>query len=220
MSRLSKIQSLLQRSGHVLLGASLLFALAHSLPAQQSGEDLPEEFDAANYQLTERDQIEVIIYDEPDLSIDQRIDGRGQIRVPLLGTVRIAGMTVREAEEYLQSNYVDKRILRNPMVTIHVSEYAPKEVSVLGAVVDPGRVTLPIEAGSLDIIEVISKVGGFTGIARSNRVRVSRQDENGREVDFTVDVEKMISGRGRGSSSQKRFEVFPGDVIYVDERLF
>lgn len=194
-----------------------------SLFGQQTPDSLPEGFDAANYQLSERDQIEIIVYDEPDLSISQRIDGRGQVRVPLLGTTRIAGKTVREAEKLLETSYVDRRILRDPMVTIRVSEYAPKEVSVLGAVANPGRVALPIEAGSLDIVEVISNVGGFTGIARSDRVRVSRRAANGREQTFTVNVERMISGGGRRDrfqSSQRQFEVLPGDIIYVDERLF
>jgi polysaccharide export outer membrane protein len=173
----------------------------------------------ANYQLSIRDQIQLIVYDEPDLSTEQRIDGRGQVRIPLIGTTRLAGMTVREAEEYLERAYVEQQFLRNPMVSIRVADYSPKEVDVLGAVVTPGKLTFPMEANSLDIVDVISRMGGFTGIARSNRVRVTRVGRDGRETDLTVNVERMITGRGRGAREQP-VDIFPGDVIWVPERLF
>jgi protein involved in polysaccharide export with SLBB domain len=174
----------------------------------------------ANYQLSIRDQIDFSVYDEPDLTASQRIDGHGQIRVPLLGTTKVAGMTIREAEKYLENAYIEKRLLRAPMVTIRVADYAPKEVAVLGAVSSPGKLTFPIEANSLAIVDVISQMGGFTDMARSDNVRVTRVTQGGRKVDFTVNVERMISGRGRGSSTETRLEVFPGDVIWVPQRIF
>lgn len=180
---------------------------------------IPTAATPANYQLSVRDQIQLVVYEEPDLSTEQRIDGRGQVRIPLIGTTRLAGMTVREAEEYLERAYVEQKFLRNPMVSIRVADYAPKEVDVLGAVVTPGKLTFPMEANSLDIVDVISRMGGFTGIARSNRVRVTRVGSDGRETDFTVNVERMITGRGRGGPEQP-VDIYPGDVIWVPERLF
>ncbi len=173
---------------------------------------------AGSYRLSLRDQIEFIVYDEPDLTLVQRIDGKGQIRVPLLGTAKVVGMTVRETETMIAETYVRERILKNPMVTIRVVEYAPKEISVLGAVRQPGKITMPIEQNSLDIVDVISKCGGFTGIAKSDAVRVTRLTLEGKPKVFTVDVERMINGRDRGETP--RLEILPGDVIYVDERIF
>lgn len=171
------------------------------------------------YQLSIRDQIEFSVYDEPDLEMSQRIDGKGQVRVPLLGTTRIAGMTIRQAEQYLEQAYIEKRLLRNPMVTIRVADYAPKEVAVLGAVASPGKLSFPIEANSLDIVDVVSQMGGFTDMARSDRVRVTRTGQDGRKIDFTVNVEQMITGR-RGKSSDNQIKIHPGDVIWVPTRIF
>lgn len=201
------------------LAAIALLSLGLSEMAAQEAPDASSQ-DQQNYQLTVRDQIELSVYDEPDLTVSQRIDGRGQVRVPLLGTTRIAGMTVREAEQFLEKAYVEKRLLRHPMVTVRVADYAPKEVAVLGAVASPGKLTFPIEANSLDIVDVISQMGGFTDLARSDNVRVTRVTEGGRKIDFTVNVERMISGRGRGNNRESRIEVFPGDVIWVPQRIF
>lgn len=225
---LSKTNSGRKASTHGITGpilsvmalVALILVLTAPGLADEDDPQAPAERSSAeeNYQLSVRDQIRLTVYDEPDLTIEQRIDGQGQVRIPLIGTTRLAGMTVRQAEQFLERTYVEQQFLRDPMVTIRVEDYAPKEVSVLGAVASPGKLAFPIEANTLDIVDVISKVGGFTDIARSNRVRVTR-GSNAQKSDFTVNVERMITGRGRGDS-EETFEILPGDVIWVPERLF
>lgn len=201
----------------VILTGAVLLGGGPPIHAQESsaGRTPDPEF----YELSPRDQIELSVYGEPDLTDEQRIDGRGQVRVPLIGTTRLAGMTVRQAEEFLARAYVEQRLLREPMVTIQVVDYAPKEVAVLGAVEAPGKLTFPIEANSLDIVDVISQMGGFKGIAKSDKVRVTRIEANGGKKEFTVNVERMITGRGRKKSEEK-VEIYPGDILWVPERLF
>ncbi len=184
--------------------------------APTPASETPSEFDERNYRLSVRDQVEFEVFDE-DLSQTQRIDGSGQIRIPLLGNQAIAGMSVREAEDFIERLYVENRILRNPVVTIRVAEYAPKEVSIFGAVARQGTQEFPIERNRMDIVEVVSRAGGFRDIARQDDVKVTRILENGDERTFSVDVEAMITGRRQ---SPERFHVLPGDVIYVRERIF
>jgi protein involved in polysaccharide export with SLBB domain len=166
---------------------------------------------ASAYRLAVRDQIEVSVFEEPDLASTQRIDAEGQIRLGLIGTVLIAGSTVREAEEQIQTQYIGQKFLRQPMVTIRILDYAPREAMVNGAVLSPGPFTFPPEAAIVDIVEVITKRGGFKTIARDNAVRVTRFSEKGRET-FTVQVRDMLLGRNRN-----HFYILPGDVIYVDD---
>jgi polysaccharide export outer membrane protein len=123
----------------------------------------------------------------------------------------IAGRTIREAEEHIQAQYIEERFLRQPMVTIRILEYAPREAMVNGAVNAPGSFTFPAEAAVVDIVEVITKRGGFKAIARDNAVRVTRFSEKGRET-FTVQVRDMLLGR-----TTNHFLILPGDVIYVDD---
>lgn len=194
----------------IVSGSHLLAQTSESEPAK----------DDASYKLSIRDQIDMTLYDEPELSNTQRIDGRGQIQIPLIGTTVLAGMTLREAENYIENLYIKNRILKNPKATIRILEYAPKEVSVLGAVALSGRLQFPEEVTSLDIIEVIARAGGFTEIAKTSAVRITRTDDKGQAISFTVDVERMIKGRSIRNGQSKRVPIYPGDIIYISERAF
>lgn len=168
-----------------------------------------------SYALSVRDLIEVTIFDEPELAATQRIDSDGRINLALVGPVVVAGRTVREAEEFVAQTYVEKRLLRRPMATVRVLEYAPREVSVAGQVHAPGMVAFPKEARSIDIVEVIARCGGFTGRANQRRVQITRLGGDGRPIVIEINVEDIVA-RGRGEP----VPVFPGDIVFVPSTLF
>lgn len=183
-------------------------------PLPSAGETDP------SYRLTVGDSVAVNVYGEPEMSASQRLDSTGILRLPMVGEIKLGGMSVREAEESLEKIYQQRELLKMPLVTIAVSNYALREVSVLGAVRSPGNFQFPIETTSLDIADLITRLGGFTPTAKSDAVSVIRRKPDGKEEVTTVDVERMISGRRRGDSSRRDFAVFPGDRIWVPERLF
>lgn len=200
----------------------LLLAVPFSLFAQdEEARETPEEpvtqrLDGS-YILTEQDLISVVVFDEPDLSVSQRIDADGQLRLPLIGTVKISEMTIRLAEEHIERLYYEERILRDPMVTIRVAEYSPKEINILGAIGRPGKMAFPPEVNRMDIVDVIARSGGFSSIAKSHEVRVTRRFDDGEERTFTVNVERMIKG---SSHDQDKFYVLPGDNIWIGEKIW
>lgn len=167
-----------------------------------------------SYPLSVRDRISFFVLNEAETEVEQRIDGEGRIRLPYIGTVRIEGMTARQAESTIEEAFVAREIYIDPQVTIRVTEYAIKEVAVLGEVKQPGTLAFPIEAALLDIREAISMAGGFTNIAKTNKVVVTRQS-GGRKETFEVDVEEMLE-----EGESETFMVEPGDVIFVPERFF
>ena len=173
-----------------------------------------------SYRLTVGDSVTVNVYGEPEMSASQRVDSSGKLRLPMVGEMKLAGMSVREAEEALETLYRERELLKSPLVTLAVSNYALREVSVLGAVRSPGNFQFPKETTSLDIADLITRLGGFTPTAKSDAVSVIRRKPDGREEVTTVDVERMISGRRRGDNSRRDFAVYPGDRIWVPERLF
>jgi polysaccharide export outer membrane protein len=138
----------------------------------------------------------------------------------MIGEIKLSGLSVREAEQALENLYRERELLKRPLVTLHVSNYALREVSVLGAVRSPGNFQFPKETVSLDIADLITRLGGFTATAKSDAVSVIRRKPDGKEEVTTVDVERMISGRRRGDSTRRDFAVYPGDRIWVPERLF
>jgi len=180
----------------------------------------PENNTDPSYRLVPGDSVSVNVYAEPDMSAAQRLDSDGILRLPMVGEVKLGGLTVREAENELERIYRNRELLKAPLVSLAVSTYAIREVSVLGAVRSPGNFQFPKETTSLDIVDLITRLGGFTPTAKSDAVSVIRRKPDGREEVTTVDVERMISGRKRGDSSRRDFAVFPGDRVWVPERLF
>jgi protein involved in polysaccharide export with SLBB domain len=173
--------------------------------------------DEAAYHLYDRDVVTFAVHGETDLTTSLRISGNGTINVPLLGDVHVTGLTLADAERKIQDSYIKEQIFIRPQITLQVSEYSKKEISMLGQFARQGKIELPPESSSLSIIEAVSSVGGFTRIGRSDSVRVTRKDpETGEEKIFTVNVERMISGHG----NEDVFRVYPGDILFVPERLF
>lgn len=170
-----------------------------------------------SYRIFPRDVITIVVFGEADLSTQLRVSGNGTITPPLLGESTIAGLTLGEASRRLEEAYREADILLRPQITLQIAEYSKKEVSVLGQISRQGRVELPPETTSLSIVEVISAAGGFTRIARSDNVRITRRDPSAeRDTLFFVNVDALIAG----NANAVPFDVLPGDVIFVPERLF
>lgn len=117
-----------------------------------------------DYIIGGKDVLSITIYDEPDLSYDQRnnrslrVSIDGMISFPLLGYVKVAGLTPFELEKKLDK-LLSEGYLVNPHVSVIVAEYHSKEIYVLGAVRSPGVYPL---LGKESILEILSKAGGVS----------------------------------------------------------
>lgn len=170
------------------------------------------------YHLTVTDRIRVSIFQEEDLATIARIDARGNVNLKLIGDLHVAGLTVAEAQRAVEQAYRDGRYLRNPQVTISIEDYAPREVSISGQVKAPGRYLLPIES-TFSIVELVTKAGGLTDIAKGSNVIVTRTTPDGKTVTITVDVDSLIRGRKSSNPDNTAVLLEPGDVVYVPERI-
>ncbi|MDP0501740.1 MAG: polysaccharide biosynthesis/export family protein [Verrucomicrobiota bacterium JB022] len=171
------------------------------------------------YRLNQQDLLTITVYDNPDLTTSQRVDVQGRVQIPLLGRVEIGGLTVGDAENKIEQLFRDERYLRNPQVTVSIDEYTPKQISIFGEVRSPGQVSLPIENNRIPIVEALSRAGGFTGIADTGDVKITRTDEEGRRTTIRVDVQKFLKARN-DVSNQDGYFVYAGDIIVVPQRLF
>ena len=142
----------------------------------------------------------------------------GTVNLVLVKEVRLAGLTILEAEAAVAKAYQDGRFLRSPRVTITVEEYAPRTVIVSGKVNIQGRQEIPPNA-EFTLKDLIFKAGGFTDTARSSAVKVTRTLPDGTQKYFILDVESGIKGRANSSSKDASFVLEPDDVVYVPEKL-
>jgi len=163
------------------------------------------------YRLNVGDEIAVTVVGEPDLDESLRIDSQGHINQKFLGLTPVAGRTITDAERFLEEQLIEQKFLRKPVVRLKLVAYAQRGVVVFGAVSQPGVVSFPPEAFSMDILDVIAKCGGFTSNARRTNVRVKRRSADGLDEVLTVNVRNMLSGR-----ESTPFLVQPGDVVTVD----
>jgi polysaccharide export outer membrane protein len=190
---------------------------AFSLHAQDTAPK-PGSRRALLYTIAVTDSLQVSVFGEEELSRVSRVDARGMINLPLIGEVRVFGLTLREAEQAIGNAYRDGRYLRNPQVTVTVEVYAVREISVQGQVKNPQRVVLAAES-SMTVLEAITKCGGFTDSAKGTEVRVTRVGADGKVKVFTVDIDSLIKGKGGAKAEDDSLLLLPGDIIYVPERL-
>ncbi len=172
------------------------------------------------YFLSPFDTVRISVYGQPDLNTTQRISDAGLVAMPLLGNIRIGGMTVRDAQKTIRNAFIEEELLRDPVVSLAIEEFAPKQVTLLGQVNRPGAITLPSGSNSIAIESAIAMAGGFTGTARRTRVRVTRHDAaEDRERVFQVDLDEILE-QSDGDFSSTTFRVYPDDIIFVPQRLF
>ncbi len=194
--------------------AGLLSGLFPVVPASaQSGDG------RVVYRLSSFDKISISVYGEPDLSCQQLVSDAGMVFIPLLGPVQVGGLTVSEASVLIEQSFIEQQYLRKPVVTISIEEFAPKLVTVLGEVERPGSVVIPPGRNGLPIQIAIAEAGGFTGVAKSAEVNVTRSDpDSSRESRHVVNVDKILQSSGNRADSA--FTVRDGDVVFVPRRVF
>lgn len=172
-----------------------------------------------SYRLSVGDQIQVSIYDEPELTSNELIDRDGVAKLSLIKETKLEGLTVREAEAMIEKQYKVKNILKEPSVKLVVTGFNPREIILFGEVKGAGAMAFPRDVTQMDIVEVITRAGGFTVRAKSSEVIVTRKVGDN-EVSKVVNVDAMMSARGGVEKNRAEFPIFPGDRITVKERLF
>jgi polysaccharide export outer membrane protein len=202
------------------LKAITSLALLASALAAARAADAPRPAGAQSYNIRATDKLRIMVFQEDDLSTVCRVDARGTVNLPLVGEVRVRGLTLSDAERTIEKAYKDGRFLRKPEVTVAVDEYAPREVSIQGMVKNPGRYPLPIES-TMSVLDLVTKAGGFTDTAQGTAVRVTRILPDGSTKVITLDVESLIKGKNSNKQSSENNVLLlePDDIVYVPERI-
>lgn len=199
--------------------AALAGLLAMPAGLAQAGAGAAAEKRSVVYKISRTDKISIVIVGESDLNVvGKRVDANGDVNLNLVGEVRIAGLSVSQAQAAIEAAYRDGRILRNPQVNLTIEEYAPRTVSISGMVKNPGTISLPPET-VMTIKELVLRAGGFSETANGSKVRVSRTAADGSSKVFTLNVDAILKGRDSGRSGDNSFVLEPDDIVYVPEKI-
>lgn len=157
--------------------------------------------------IGEGDTVRVTVFQNPDLSVEGRVAADGSIPYPLLGQVKIGGLTTAAASGRISDQLKRGGYLKNPQVTVAVTALRSRQVSVLGHVARPGRYALDDSTSRLT--DVLALAGGIAPTGDDVvQVMVNR---GGKIAKMAIDVPVMF----RNGDLSKNIEVHSGDTIFV-----
>jgi len=159
---------------------------------------LPETHDTA-YHLGPGDQLRVITFGEQQLTGEFKVSDGGTVALPLVGVVSASGKTTAELGDEIAGELRDKNLLRDPSVSVEVTNYRP--IFVLGEVAKPGQ--YPYQPG-MTTLTAVTVAGGFTY----------------RAITDYASIVRIINGHPVEGRVSRQSYVEPGDVITVFERHF
>jgi protein involved in polysaccharide export with SLBB domain len=178
---------------------------APSAPASSGGVSVP-----TGYILSPNDQVAVEVFGEDDLRANGRLSPEGNLNVPLLGSIHLAGLTPTQAASRLTELY-SRDYLVNPKINVTLVSYGSRRFTMLGQIGHPGIFEMAPEG--IDLLEAVAMAGGYTRIAAPERITVRRHTASGEQI-IKVNAKRFTKGKGGG------FRVEPGDTITVGESIF
>lgn len=164
-----------------------------------------------DFRLGADDQVTVSVLQAPELNAVVRVSEQGFVSLPLLGAVRAAGLSAADLEHTLES-LLDAKYIRNPDVTVQVSEVRSRAVSVIGAVQRPGVVQVD---DSASLLSVLSLAGGLTEEAGSSVLVLHRGDAAPSEIPLKPLMDGNDVHLNVGVRAGDVITVRPADIVYV-----
>ncbi len=180
--------------------AFALFAAIASTPALAQDRQFEDKLSAG-------DTVRVQVFQNPDLTLETRIQESGNITYPLIGAAKLAGLTIPQAEKVIAAALKAGGFMQQPQVSISQTQARRKQLSVLGAVGRPGQV--PLEYTNTRLSDVLAVAGGIGG-GGSDTVIITGQRE-GQPFRQEINVAAIyLDGK-----TANDILMAPGDVVYV-----
>jgi polysaccharide export outer membrane protein len=194
-------------SAFYVIGFVFVYAWLTAAAAQKSTDPV------YSYAVGPKDLLTISVFEVPELNITVRVSEDGSITIPLLGKIKVEGLTRSQLERKL-ANLLEKNYLKNAQVTIFIKEYQSKRVSVIGAVKNPGNYEL---IGKQTLLQMLSIAGGLTREAEAaEHIIVIRQYPDGKSKSLKIELEDLMI---RGNP-KLNIPVNPGDIINVPVMRF
>ena len=165
-----------------------------------------------NYVLKPSDVIQISVFLEPDLEKSVRIEADGTVTLPLIKKVKVANLTVSDAQELITQLY-NRDYLVDPQISVLVVSFSPKLVRVLGSVNRPGIIDMPPDR-EMTLTEAIAGANGISRLGNPKSITIKRVDESGKTQQFEVNFNRILM-----NANSKDMILKEGDTIWVPERI-
>ncbi len=166
------------------------------------------------YYIGVDDVLEVNVWRNPEISVTVPVRPDGKISVPLVGDVQAGGKMPMVVAEDIKERLA--KYIREPQVTVILTELRSHEfvsrVRITGAVQSPA--SLPYRQG-MTVLDAILQAGGLNEFASANSGRLYRKNKS-ETVQYDVYLKDILNS----GELETNYELMPGDIISVPERLF
>jgi len=175
----------------------MMCALLLAAPAWSADND---------YRMGTGDVLRITVYGQPDLATEARVGASGNISFPLIGDVKLAGITPAQGEAEIAQRLSKGGFILEPFVSLNVVQYRSQQISVLGRVNRPGKFTLEKVSR---ISDVLALAGGISGDGADTVTLMRTRD--GKPEYREIDVIALFKPGGEDSNVL----VQDGDIINV-----
>jgi len=149
------------------------------------------------------DELDISVYDVPELTQHVRVENTGDISLPLIDRVHVAGLTSAQAQEVIERSLENGGFIKNPHVALFVREYINGGIVVQGQVNKPG---IYPAFGQRRLSDMLLQAGGTTPAA-GDKISIVRAGQS----------EPVIVSLGDAAVKAADFVVLPGDTISVSK---
>lgn len=174
------------------------------LSIQVSAKDpelaIPFNNQAGLYNFTDNGEFKTSLIDRGYL-----VDQQGNIDFPSLGTLNIEGMTLDGVREFIKEKLVSNKLLSSPVVKV---ELLNLKVIMMG---ESGNRVIDAPDGRLTILEAITRAGGLSNNASTNKIGVIRE-ENGERKVYLADIEK------KSIFDSPIYYLQQNDIVYIEPK--
>lgn len=185
--------------------AILFFLWALTIHAQETAPPAIPAAQPANITIGAGDLLNLVVFDTPELTTSVRVSQNGEVNLPVLGTMKLAGLTTIEASRTIENELRTRRLILDPHVTIFVTEYATQGATILGEVRTPG--VYPT-LGTRKMLDMIALAGGLQTTAGKSVSIMHRDDPQHPE---TIPLQSSPTTM----AAQENPIILPGDTLVV-----
>ncbi len=163
--------------------------------------------------LDDGDMVRVSVYGNPDLTTEAKISASGMLSFPLVGEVRVGGLSAPDAERLIADRLMAEGFLKQAQVNVIVLQSKGQQVSILGQVMKPGKYS--IESGARSLFDFIALSGGVSAKG-SSVITILRMAETPPKR-FSVNIDQLFLKSSVDMVKRSNIEMIAGDIIYVPE---
>lgn len=164
----------------------------------------PAQVAQPEYIVGEGDVLHINVWKETEISQTVVVRPDGNISLPLVNEVAVAGLSPRQIQQLLTEKL--KSILTNPQVTVSVAEVRSKMVYITGEVGKPGAYSV---ASPMNVLQLIARAGGLNEFANRKNIYILRGSDKKNRLHFNY--KEVVKGK----NSTQNITLQPGDTVVV-----